>query len=190
MGSPVCSGACWCLHTWQGARSTVGRREWWVGGNDSSVNHFRGTTHEGGSTQPALPLCQVLHTGTRAPVTHSCLLSTANTNSSAGQERVPSLSPVSHHASGERGERRQLWGPQDGTHRAALPPPAAHTHIPTAPRQGDGDPPPQASSQGVKVPCYCFCSQASLICSRNSPGARAFTSGSAVEPCHYRLQVP
>lgn len=40
VGSPMCSGACWCPHKWQGARSAVGRREWWVGG---SVNHFRGT---------------------------------------------------------------------------------------------------------------------------------------------------
>lgn len=135
----------------------------------------------------AQPCCQALHTGTGARLTHSCLLSTAKSTALLPHSSsLPTLPRVPPHLLGEA----PALGAPDGTDRAALPPPAAHTHIPTAPRQVDGDPPPQASSQGVKMPCYCFCSQASLICSRNSPGARAFTSGSAVEPCHYRLQVP
>lgn len=107
---------------------------------------------------------------------------------STGQDTVPSTSP------GLQGEGQEVpaWG-APGQDTRSCPPSSsllAHTQPDVTSPQARQTHPRQASSQGVKVPCYSFHTWVPLICRLNFPEAKAFTRGSAVEPCYYRLQVP
>lgn len=88
-------------------------------------------------------------------------------------------SPRCPHASEERDERHQLKVLWDGTHEdtPSCAPTSSflmHTHPYIASPQGWQNHPGQASSQGVKVPCYSFHTWAPLICRLNFPEAKAF----------------
>ena len=151
VGSAVRSGARRCLRAWQGTRSEqtgAGGRAGMIPALIISVPPY--TNAAAHSLRRSAAKCcarwmeaQATSSAQKLPVQHS-------------QPTVALLaesgSPPCPHASGEGDERHQLWVLWDGTHGAALAPPASScTDIPTAPRCRDGKTTPgRPAAKGLK----------------------------------------
>lgn len=135
----------------------------------TGVNHFRAAAHEHSSAAPSALLPSAAHgrrgrrgLGDRLQAAPSAWLG------------PPAAAPPCPHTRARDG-------------RGCLPLPALSCTRISRERQGHPRP---ASSQGAETPYCSFETRAPLVCRLNSQKPRLFTSGSAVEPCYYRLQVP